>query len=231
MLRVILFDIDNTLLSFDGYVKMIMKTGFEKFHIGTYEEEMFSVFTHINNGLWNSIEKGEISFEELQQKRWNMIFEALGVSADGVAFEKYFREELFDNAIPEEGAMELLEYIHGKYTLCIVSNGPYIQQKNRLRISGMLPYFSDLFISEELGASKPSEKFFDICMERLNAKEKQKILPQEVMVIGDSLSSDMAGGINCGMQTCFYNPKNKPVPKNMKIDHSVASLNDIKSII
>lgn len=231
MLKAILFDVDNTLLSFDGYVKESMRNGFERFKIGTYEDWMFSVFNRENSKLWRLIEKGEMNFEELQKKRWNMIFECLGISADGVQFEKYFRECLFESAIPEDGAMELLEYLHGKYTLCIASNGPYKQQVNRLRISGMLPYFSDFFVSEEIGCSKPSEKFFETCLERLNMKTEKEIRPCEIMIIGDSLSSDMEGGIRFGMQTCFYNPDNKTIPCEMKINYIVESLKEIEDIL
>ncbi len=231
MLKVILFDVDNTLLSFDEYVKESMKSGFEKFEIGTYEDGMFSVFNQINTGLWQLIEKGELDFEELRKKRWNMIFERLGISADGVAFEKYFRECLFESAIPENGAMDLLKYLHGRYILCVASNGPYKQQVNRLKICGMLPYFSHLFISEEIGSAKPSEKFFDICINRLNAETEQKIQPCEMMIIGDSLSSDMSGGMQFGMQTCFYNPTEKPIPYGMKLNYTVSSLREIANIL
>ena len=85
-----------------------------------------------------------------------MISEALGIDADGVKFEAYFRDCLFDSAIPVEGALSLLEYLKKKHVLCAASNGPYRQQVNRLKVGGMLPYFSDLFISEEIGAEKPS---------------------------------------------------------------------------
>ncbi len=231
MLKVILFDIDNTLLSFDEYVKESMKNGFKKFEIGIYEDEMFYIFNQINTGLWQAIEKGEIDFKELQKKRWNMVFECLKISADGEAFEKYFRECLFESAIPIDGAIELLEYLRGKYTLCVASNGPYLQQVNRLKISGMLPYFSDLFISEEIGSSKPSERFFKTCIDRLNLKSEQEILPCEIMIIGDSLSSDMVGGIQFGMQTCFYNPDKKSVPCEMNLNYNVTSLKEIKNIL
>ena len=231
MLKVILFDIDNTLLSFDEYVKESMKSGFKKFGIGTYEDGMFTVFNQINTSLWQLLEKGELGFEELQKKRWNLIFEHLGISADGIAFEKYFRECLFESAIPEKGAIDLLKYLHGKYILCVASNGPYHQQVNRLKISGMLPYFSDLFISEEIGSAKPSEKFFNTCINRLNAKTEQKFCPCEIMIIGDSLSSDMSGGIQFGMQTCFYNPAKKTVPDDMKLNYHVSSLREIVNIL
>ena len=231
MLKVILFDIDNTLLSFDQCVKETMKTGFETFKIGTYEEWMFAVFHRINADLWRSIELGELDFEGLKRVRWNKIFECLQLSADGLRFEAYFRDCLFESAIPEKGALELLEYLSGKYTLCVASNGPCLQQINRLKKSGMLPYFSDLFVSEEIGSSKPNAQFFRTCAARLNQKLGQTIRPCEMMMIGDSLSSDMAGAIAFGMQTCFYNPEKKPLPPGMNITHTVASLKEIASIL
>ena len=231
MLKVILFDIDNTLLSFDKFVIESMKSGFKKFEIGRYEDAMFHVFNQINTGLWQKIENGTMSLGDLQKKRWNLIFKQLGITADGEAFEKYFRACLFESAIPVDGAMELLKYLHGKYTLCVASNGPYLQQVNRLKLSGMLPYFFDLFISEEIGSSKPSEKFFNACVERLNGKLEQNIQPGEIMIIGDSLSSDMAGGLCFGMQTCFYNPNKKSIIGEMKLNYQVTSLLEIKNIL
>ena len=231
MLKVILFDIDNTLLSFDGFVTESMKKGFEKFDIGVYEDDMFRVFTKINTDLWQKIEKGVIDLEELQKNRWNIIFRHLGITADGEAFEKYFGECLFKSAIPVDGAANLLEYLHGKYILCAASNGPYLQQINRLKLSGMLPYFFDLFISEDIGSSKPSEAFFNACTDRLSLKLSKKILPHEIMIIGDSLSSDIAGGLRAGMKTCFYNPDKKPIPCEMNPDYQVTSLIEIKNIL
>ncbi len=231
MIKAVLLDIDNTLLSFDEYVKESMKSGFKKFGLGAYKDEMFSVFNQINTDLWQLIERGEIDLEELQKIRWKRIFERLGFSDDGEAFEKYFRDCLFESAIPEEGAMDLLKYLYGKYTLCVASNGPYLQQVNRLKVGGMLPYFSHLFISEEIGSSKPSGKFFNECINRLNIRTEQAIKPAEILIIGDSLSSDMAGGVKLGMQTCFYNPHNKSIPSTTKINYNVVSLNEIKSIL
>ena len=192
---------------------------------------MFDVFTSINTELWLSIEKGEIDLKELQRIRWNRIFESLGISADGIAFEKYFRQCLFESAIEENGALDLVKYLYGKYILCAVSNGPYLQQVNRLRLGGMLPYFTHLFISEEIGYSKPSQEFFTTCMSRLNEKNNQEIMPCDIMIIGDSLSADMAGGIKMGMQTCYYNPHNKSIPCKMNIDYIVTSLKDIEYIL
>lgn len=227
MLKAILFDIDNTLLSFDEYVKESMRCGFEEFGIGPYRDEMFGVFLRENSALWHALERGEIDFNELKKQRWNRIFACLGISADGEAFETYFRGQLFDSAIPVEGAMELLQALHGKYLLCAASNGPYLQQVNRLKVGGMLPYFTELFISEEIGSSKPSRRFFEVCAERLKVRTGEEILPCEMMIIGDSLTSDMAGGVGFGMQTCFYHPSGTAVPDGMDLTYCVTSLREI----
>lgn len=231
MPKVIFIDIDDTILSFQGYVREAMISGFQAFGIGPFEESMFSVFHEINSKLWHRLEEGTLTFEELKRIRWNLIFTALGFEADGVKFEEYFRDRLFDSAIPETGAMELLEYLKGKYVLCAASNGPFLQQKNRLRVGGMLDFFSHLFISEEIGYAKPSPEFFQVCMERLHAKSDGKLLPRDVMIIGDSLSSDIAGGIAFGLQTLYYNPKKKPVPSEIRPDYMVNTLSEIKNIL
>lgn len=138
MIQVVLIDIDNTLLSFSGYVKEAMRDGFAQYGLKPYTEAMFPVFERINNSLWEQIEQGTLSFEELTEIRWNLIFHALGISFDGRIFEQYFREKLFFSAVPEPGAVELLEYLSRRYRLCIASNGPYEQQINRLRLGNMI---------------------------------------------------------------------------------------------
>ena len=229
MIKAILIDIDNTLLDFSAYVKHAMRDGFETFGLGEYSEEKFQVFQRINDGLWREIEEGTLTFDELQRIRWNRIFEALGISFDGVEFEIYFRKYLFNSAIPMEGAMEMLEYLNGRYLLCVASNGPYEQQLNRLKVGGMYSYFAEYFISGKIGASKPSKEFFTHCLEVLN--RRGKILPSEILMIGDSLTSDVAGAIDSGMKTCFYDLKGKGVPSGMKVDYTVSSLNEIRDIL
>lgn len=231
MPKVVLMDIDDTLLSFQGYVREAMISGFDAFGIGPFEEYMFEVFHQVNSRLWHRLEEGTLSFEELKRIRWNLIFKELGFSADGVKFEEYFRDRLFVSAIPVEGAMELLEYLKGKYILCAASNGPLHQQKNRLKVGGMLHYFKHLFISEEMGYSKPSREFFEICLKRLNEESDEEIFPNDIILIGDSLSSDIAGGIGFGLQTVFFNPQNKQIPADLKPDFTVQTLHEIQAII
>lgn len=231
MIRTILFDIDDTLLSFEGYVRQSMRDGFEKFGIGKYEDGMFSVFDRINSGLWREIEAGTLTFEELKKIRWNRIFDALGVSFDGPTFETYFRSALNESAIPEPGAMEVLRSLSGKYLLFAASNGPFAQQKHRLEIAGMLPLFSDLFISEEIGASKPSAAFFDVCVSRLASRIPGGVARSEILMVGDSPTSDLRGGIDAGFVTCFYNRKGILLPPETVPDFTVSSLSQIPAFL
>lgn len=231
MSKVILLDIDDTLLSFQSYVREAMKSGFRVFGLIPFEEEMLDVFHKVNSRLWHRLEQGSLSFEELKKIRWNLVFEALGIEADGVKFENYFRDCLFDSAIPEEGALELLEYLKGKYVLCAASNGPYHQQVNRLKKGGMLPYFSHLFISEAIGHSKPSREYFKACLEELNRGAPSPFLPEELTIIGDSITSDIKGGIDFGMKTVFFNAKKQALPHGIRPDHTVYTLKEIKDIL
>lgn len=206
-LKAIFIDIDNTLLSFDEYVKQTMREGFAHFGLKAYEPWMYDKFTQVNNGLWRQIEDATLTFGELTKIRWNRVFEELGIDFDGPVFETYFRGALYDSAIPEEGAYELLDALKENYLLCAASNGPYEQQLHRLEIAGMREAFNYVFISEKVGAAKPSEKFFDYAFAELNTGRTEQITPQECMMVGDSLTSDIKGGQMYGMKTCLYRRK------------------------
>ena len=225
MIKALLIDIDDTILDFDAYVRDAMKNGFAEFGLGEYTEERYNTFERVNSGLWHSIEKGELTFQELTQMRWNKVFEALGIDFDGVRFEKYFRGFLFNSGIPINGAGDVLEYLHRKYILCTASNGPYEQQINRLRVADFYKYFKYNFISESVGASKPSETFFSHCLSTLG------IPPHEVMMIGDSPTSDMQGAYQSGIRTCYFDRKNKALPEGVAVDHRITELGELLSIL
>ncbi len=203
-MKAVFIDIDNTLLDFDEYVRRTMQTGFRKFGLKPYEPYMYDVFNSVNDKLWQAIERGELTFMELKRIRWNRVFEALSIDYDGVSFEEYFRKQLNESAVTVPGAYELLDALYGRTVLCSASNGPFKQQLHRLEMADMLKYFSYNFISEDIGASKPSEEFYDEAFRRLNDGRDVPIMPQETLVIGDSLTSDMKGGIDYGMHTCHY---------------------------
>ncbi len=226
-MKAIFWDIDNTLLSFDEYVKHTMKEGFAHFGLKSYEPYMYDSFTTENNKLWRGIEQGTLTFGELEKVRWNNVFRVLDIDFDGVVFEKYFRAKLFDSAIPEAGAYEALDYLKKKYILCVASNGPYEQQVHRLEIADMKKYFDYIFVSEKVGASKPSGKFFAYAFEEINRNRDEIISPDETMIIGDSLTSDIEGGAKYGMQTCLYRRKKDiAVPESVYVIDNLSRVSD-----
>ena len=233
MIKAVLIDVDNTLLDFDEYVKFAMRTGFEKFGFKKYEDWMYDEFCLINSEFWGAYEKGEITYEEIMKGRWNAIFEKLGIVGDGVEFEKFFKGTLFHNAILMDGALETLNYLSTKYIVCTATNGPYLQQLNRLKISGIEKYVTLNFISEEMGVAKPDKAFFTLALDRINERQREKgereLSFDNLIMIGDSLSSDMLGAKNSGIKTCFFDKNNKNKP--FDYDYKITKLTQIKDIL
>ena len=229
MIKACFIDIDNTILDFDAYVKNTLKEGFRVFGIAEYEPWMYDTFETENNKLWLAIERGGLTLTELKKIRFNNVFAALGVTGDGPEFETYFREKLNESAIPVDGAAELIKYLSGKYILCAASNGPQGQQENRLAIAGLKPYFSRIFTSEGLGVSKPAPLFGDKCVSAL-ADSGISVSPEEIIMIGDSVTSDMALGKNCGYKTLFYNRSGTDASSH-GYDYVVSSLREILEIL
>ena len=235
MIKAVLVDIDNTLLDFDAYVETTLRRGFEKFSLGVFDEERLATFHRVNHGVWRELEQGILTYEEILKTRFNRIFAAMGIEFDGCVFEKYFKESLFDHAIPVEGAADMLRYLRERYILCAASNGPYEQQINRLKVAGMLEYFDHVFVSEAIGASKPAEAYFDHCMAVINAAQAEKgeaaIHNSEVMMIGDSLTSDMAGAVRSGMHTCYFDKQGSHAAHELEVEHEICALREIRQFL
>ncbi len=225
MIKAVLIDIDNTLLDFHKCSDEAMCLAARDFGID-FPENYFETFTEINNSLWEKIEKGELTRQGLFKVRWNLIFEAMGIKADGEAFEELFREYIKSSTIPVHGAEELIEYLSGKYYVCVASNSELAQQEKRLRKAEMLPYIKKIFTSEEIGFAKPSAEFFEACKEGLSSFSKN-----EIMLIGDSVTADIEGGKKFGLKTCWFNFAKKPDAVCDSADFIVDDLLQIKNIL
>lgn len=225
-IEVIFLDIDNTLLDFDACAAECMKECFEQAGL-LYKPEMFPVFTEENNKIWRRIEKGELSIDDLFYVRWQAILSHLGLEADGVEMERNFRVFLHSSTVPVKGAKEMLTYLSARYRLCAASNGPYDQQINRLKKADMLKYFEHCFVSEKIGADKPGKDFFDGCFAQLPG-----VLSEETMIIGDSLTADIAGGKKYGIHTCWFNKNHvqMEIPPDLQPDYIVYELSNVKNI-
>ena len=202
-IRVIFFDVDNTLLDFRKCAQLAMQNAAAQQGICLPESAEES-FHRINDSLWLGIQDGSLTMKELHAVRWVTILEELGVEGDGAEMEKAFVKELHESAELMDGAMELVRGLSRKYTLCIASNAALEEQTHRLEKAGLLPYFSKIFTSAEIGCAKPQKAFFDACFEQLPG-----VRPEETIMIGDSISSDMEGAHDYGMRTYWLNLENR----------------------
>ena len=223
MIKAVFIDIDGTLLDFEACVEESMRLGLIERGID-YKPEMLDTFHSINDGLWRDLEKGKLTFERLLEIRWKTVFEALGIELDGPEFERYFRARLHESAIPMEGSYDMLKYLSGKYRLFAASNGPHEQQVKRMEKAGMKEFFEEIFTSGKIGAEKPSADFFEYCF-----KSAGEIKPEESVMLGDSLTSDMRGGADFGMETIWLNLKNEEKPE--WVDFEIKSLVEVKNIL
>ncbi len=223
-IRVVFLDIDNTLLDFDACSRISMEKSFAECGL-PFESTMYGTFQQVNNGLWRRIEQGTLTRSELHATRWSLVLQELGLTGDGPAVETQFLQHLATEAIPVEGSYELLPYLYSKYTVCIASNAPYDQQVKRLTTVDMLRYFHKAFISERLGAAKPSRSYFDACFAQL-----PNITPEQCIIIGDSLTADIGGGKAYGLHTCWYD-HHKTGAKSYEADYTVTGLLEIKKIL
>lgn len=223
MIKAILFDIDDTVLDFKKCAEWAIKTAMAERGL-EYRHDMYTVFKKINDGLWEQLEAGAISREELSDRRFCEVFAELEISLDGLEFERRFVELLHESCEEVPFARDLIIYLHSKgYKIYAVSNAMQAQQENRLNKGGLAEYFDGIFTSELFNASKPSRKFFDAFFERVPDLTKT-----EVLLIGDSLSADISGGKKYGMTTCWFNNGGKSSSSGSFSDFVVTSLNSVK---
>lgn len=223
MFKVILIDIDDTILDFNKCAEYAMKKAAVDFNI-SWQDEIYKVFTVENPILWQNIEKGILTKDELHRTRWNIIFAKLGIVADGEEFEKRFRYHLESSAEKMEGAEDLLVYLKSKYKVYAASNAHYEQQLKRMALADFSKYIDGYFISEKIGAEKPSKEFFDACLAGLDGVSKS-----EVIMIGDSLSADIKGAKEYGLTSIWM--KGRKEGECAFADYTVSKLEEIKEII
>lgn len=221
---VVFIDIDDTLLDFTKCANDAIKSACNKFGV-PYTTTLVDTFHPINLDLWHRLEKKEVTKEKLFDTRFQIVFDKLGIKADGIAFETAFRENFHESAILVDGARDLLEYLRSKYKVYVASNASMHQQTNRMKKAELDGYIDGYFVSEEIGFPKPQKEFFDACFKVL-----PDVKPQDVVMIGDSLSADIKGACEYGLKTIWYNHRNEPT-SDVKCDYIVSRLSEVKNIL
>ena len=225
MIRYVLFDVDDTLLDFGKAEAAAIRKTFERIGIPV-TDELIRRYSEINAQQWSRFEKGEITREKLLTERFDILFSELGINVPSEMAQASYEYLLGIGHYFVDGAEELLEALKDKYELYIVSNGNASVQDRRLKSAGIIPYFKDIFISERVGFNKPSAEFFEACFEHIPGFEKDK-----AVIVGDRLSSDILGGINAGVKTCWFNPRGDAPDPDIPADYEIKHLSELPALL
>ena len=219
------FDLDNTLLDFGASSKSAFMDVFKE--LGhELDDDQYATYQEVNHRVWLELEKGLISSKELKVKRWRMFMEKMDWSYDPEEINSNYFEKLKTNPIFIKGAKELIDDLAIEYRLCLITNGLPEVQTPRLSISGLDKKFDPIVISDVIGVAKPAKAFFDYCQ-----KVTGNPLKEEVLVIGDTLTSDIGGGKGYGYDTCWYNYHKEENQTEYKPLYEITDLNELRTIL
>lgn len=215
------FDADGTLFDYNRAEATALRKTFHSLTL-PFEDDYLGVYRSINSKLWRALEKHEITPAVLRFRRFELLLESLQLSGSPDQMSTAYVEQLAICSELMEGAYEVLDTLQRTSRIAIVTNGLQAVQRSRLAHSRIRDFISELIISGEVGAAKPQPAFFDAAFERMGHPAKS-----DVLIIGDSLTSDIQGGVDYGLKTCWYNPTAEPRPGNLGITYEIRHLREL----
>jgi len=222
----ILFDADNTLLDFDAAENKALAETLVEYGIEP-DAETVQTYRDINSELWRQLEKGQIRREKLMGERFTRFLKAINAAGDGVEMNRCYLDHL--SAHPDlvaPNVLDVLKELSEVATLAIVTNGFEKVQSRRVAESGIVNYLEDVFVSEKLDSEKPSRRIFDAALRALGVENREHVL-----MVGDSLTSDIQGGANAGLDTCWFNPGHSENPGKVVPTYEIASLEELYPLV
>ncbi|MCI0765475.1 YjjG family noncanonical pyrimidine nucleotidase [Bacillus sp. TL12] len=223
--KVIFFDVDDTLLDFSMSEKNALHKVFEEFGLPTGEVEYRNSYKEISKVLWRDLEQGTTTLSELGVERFRRLFLEHNLEIDAATFNRVYLTYLGKEVHLVPGAVDLFNRLTG-CRLAIITNGFTDVQKNRIEESPLRNTFEHLIISEEAGFQKPDRGVFEYAFSKLKITDKT-----EVLIVGDSLTSDIQGGINYGIYTCWFNPNGKENHIGIQPTYEIRELTEIVGIV
>lgn len=219
------FDADETLYDFKHSEKVSFFRAFE--HLGIpCEEKWEKVYSEINQKYWLKYNKGKVTKEELMRGRFADLLKKMKIKLDPMVLNQCYRDRLSEDATLLPDAYEVVNKLCKAYKLVMVTNGFESQQQSRFALSGISDCFVGCYTSDKMGVAKPDKEYFDKVMSLVGIEDRAKIL-----IIGDSLSSDIEGGNNAGIDTCWFNPHGKKRPKGYEIKYEIKRLTELYEIL
>lgn len=227
MYKYLLWDVDGTVLDFLASETYAIRTLFKKYGIGECTDDMLKLYSGINAKYWQMLERKEQTKPEVLVGRFREFFDKIGADISVAEdFNKDYQLTLGDHIEFVKNAKEMLLAEKGKYTIVAVTNGTKVAQEKKLRLSGLDKIFDAIFISEDVGVEKPNIEYFNYVFEKLGIMDKS-----EVLLIGDSLTSDMKGGKLAGIDTCWFNPHHKTNNLGIDVTYEIDDLGAVADII
>lgn len=219
-----LLDADDTIFDFIGAAKWSLKIAFEKFGL-EYSDKLFDLFKSKNDEAWREYEKGKFDKPSLRFYRFYEFFKEAKINANPTLVDGVYFDTLCTSSHIIDGAITFLENLKTRGEIYLITNGTTVAQEGRIKASGIGSFLKDVFISDQLGVAKPEKKFFDIVLESIK-KEKGKCV-----VIGDSLSSDIQGANNAGLDCIWFNPYRKQNQTSAQPNYIAENYSEILEII
>ncbi|MBR6727419.1 MAG: YjjG family noncanonical pyrimidine nucleotidase [Clostridia bacterium] len=223
--RTILFDADNTLFDFFRSERGALTDALRRLGV-VPSEDMIATYSAINDGMWKRLERGEITKSELRVARFYEFCRHFSLSLDAPTLANVYMEQLSAKGYLMDGALEVCTALAKRCRLYIITNGIASIQHGRFDRSPLMPLFQGLFISDELGCDKPSKAYFDAVAAAIPDFD-----PVTTLVVGDSLTSDIAGGIGAGLDTCWLNANGRTAPAEMPITYTIERLEDVIPLV
>lgn len=224
--NVILFDADNTLFDFEKSESFAFKNTMLEFNMDYDENYHLKTFKEVNSVVWKEFEEGLITQESLRVERFRRFAERLNTLFDAREFSNSYSKHLAGASYLYDESIGLVEDLYKNYRLAIITNGLTDIQNVRIKKSVIGKYFEDIVISEEVQVAKPNPKIFELALYNLKHTDKRSVL-----MVGDSLSSDIQGGINFGVDTCWFNPNRLINNSGLKPTYEISSLMELRSVL
>ena len=226
-IKVLLWDVDGTLLNFQEAEKHAIRACFSQFGLGECTDAMLEEYSAINQKYWQRLERGEIGKPQVLEGRFLEFFSNHGIDgAVAAPFNREYQLRLGDTVCFHDNAGDLVASLRGRVRQYAVTNGTKAAQDRKLARSGLAALLDGVFISDEMGVEKPHPDFFRQVFRRIGPLEKA-----ETMIVGDSLTSDIQGGNNAGILCCWYNPGGLPRQPGLRIDYEITSLKELPAIL
>ena len=225
MIEFLFLDLDDTILDFHKAERIAISKTIRDFGVEP-TEEILQRYHVINKWHWEQLELGKMTRDEVVVNRFGALFGELGKEVDAAAVAKTYEKNLSIGHYFLPGAEEAVDALSKKYRLFLASNGTASVQKGRMTSANLYRFFEKVFVSQEIGYNKPSKAYFDGCFAQIPGFD-----PERAMIVGDSLTSDIRGGNNAGIKTCWVNPGHAPRNPEIHVDYEIEALHQLEALL